>query len=110
MSPDELAQERRFGRIAAVAAVVSGIALYGAASGRSRSYSDAPDNNKPAELRYLDRHAGEILASAVVQAVGMLLLAVVALHLYRAIKRPAARGAPRGGRDGRIYGPVALAL
>ncbi|MGH2980140.1 MAG: hypothetical protein ACRDLQ_10980 [Solirubrobacterales bacterium] len=109
MSPDQLAQERRFGRFAAVAAVVSGIALYAGGIWSQSVYSDAPDNNDPAELRYLDRHSGEILASAVVQAVGMLLLVVVALHLYRATRarRPEepAVVAVMG-----VYGPVALAL
>jgi hypothetical protein len=109
MSPAELANERRFGRIAAAAAVLSGIALYVGGIWSQSLYADAPDNNEPAELRYLDRHAGEILGSAVVQMAGMLLLAVVALHLFRATRarRPeeplvvAAMG---------IYGPVALAL
>lgn len=108
MSPDELSQERRFGRIAAVAAVVSGIALYGGILWAQLAYSDAPDN-KADRLRYFDRHAGEILASAVVQALGMLLLAVVALHLYRAVKarKPdESRWVAAAG----IYGPVGMAL
>ena len=109
MSPDELAQERRFGRLAAAAAVVSGIALYAGGFWSQSIYSDRPDNNKPAELRYLDTHSGEILGSAIVQAVGMLLLAVVALHLYRATRarrpeEPLVVGVMA------VYGPVALAL
>jgi hypothetical protein len=109
MSPEELARERRFGRAAAAAAVLSGIALYAGGIWSQSVYSDAPDNNEPAELRYLDRHAGEILASAVVQAIGMLLLAVVALHLYRATRarRP---DAPAVVAVMGLYGPVALAL
>jgi hypothetical protein len=109
MSPDQLAQERRFGRLAAVAAVASGIALYAGGIWSQSIYSDAPDNNKPAELRYLDRHSGEILASAVVQALGMLLLTVVALHLYRATRarRP---NEPVVVAVMGLYGPVALAL
>ena len=72
------------------------------------AYSDAPDN-KADRLRYFDRHAGEILASAVVQAVGMLLLAVVALHLYRAVKarRP---DEPLVVAVMGVYGPVGMAL
>ena len=68
-----------------------------------------PDNNKPAELRYLDRHSGELLGSAIVQAVGMLLLALVALHLYRATRarRPEE---PFVVAVMAVYGPVALAL
>ena len=109
MSPDQLAKERRFGRIAAVAAVLSGLALYAGGIWSQSVYADAPDNNDPAELRYLDRHSGEILTSAIIQAVGMLLLAVVALHLYRATKarRPEE---PFVVAFMGIYGPVALAL
>ena len=109
MSPDELARERRFGRIAAVAAVVSGIALYVRQPLVAVDLLGRPGQQEPAELRYFDRHAGEILASAVMQAVGMLLLAVVALHLYRAIKarRPEE---PLVVAVMGVYGPVALAL
>jgi MFS family permease len=109
MSPDELAQERRFGRFAAVAAVVAGIAVYVGGFWSQSIYSDRPDNNKPAELRYLDRHSGELLGSAIVQAVGMLLLALVALHLFRATRarRPEE---PLVVAVMGVYGPVALAL
>jgi hypothetical protein len=108
MSPDELARERRSGRVAAGAAVVSGIALYGGILWAQLAYSDAPDN-KADRLRYFDRHAGEILASAAVQAVGMLLLAVVALHLYRAVKarKP---DEPLVVAVMGVYGPVGMAL
>src|SRR5687767_14725569 len=108
MSPDELDRERRFGRIAAVAAVVSGIALYGGILWAQLAYSDAPDN-KADRLRYFDRHSGEILASAVVQGVGMLLLAVVALHLYRAVKSRKPDEPLVVGVMG-VYGPVGMAL
>ena len=109
MSPDELAQERRLGRFAAAAAVVAGIALYVGGFWSQSIYSDRPDNNKPAELRYLDRHSNELLGSAIVQAVGMLLLALVALHLYRATRarRPEE---PFVVAVMAVYGPVALAL
>jgi MFS family permease len=109
MSPDELSQERRFGRLAAVAAVVAGIALYAGGFWSQSIYSDRPDNNKPAELRYLDRHSGELLGSAIVQAVGMLLLAVVALHLYRAIRARRPEEPVVVAVMG-VYGPFALAL
>jgi hypothetical protein len=108
MSPDELARERRFGRIAAVAAVVSGLALYGGVLWAQLAYSDAPDN-KADRLRYFDRHAGEILASAVIQSVGMLLLAVVALHLYRAVKARKPDESVWVLVAG-IYGPFGMAL
>jgi hypothetical protein len=109
MSPDQLAKERRFGRVAAVAAVASGTALYVGGIWSQSVYADRPDNNDPAELRYLDRHSGEILASAIVQAVGMLLLAVVALHLYRAMRARRPEEPVVVAVMG-VYGPVALAL
>jgi hypothetical protein len=107
MSPDQLEQERRFGRIAAAAAVASAISLYAGVLWAQLSYADAPDN-KPARLRYFDQHAGEILGSAAVQTLGWLLLTVVAVHLYRAIKarRP---DEPVVVLVLGVYGPVALA-
>jgi hypothetical protein len=109
MSPEQLEAERRRGRIAAAAAVVSGVALYAGGLWSQSIYSDAPDNNDPAELRYLDRHAGDILVSAILQAAGMLLLAVVAYHLYRATRdrRP---DEPFVVAVMGVYGPLALAV
>jgi hypothetical protein len=109
MPSDQLAQERRSGRIAAVAAIVSAAALYAGGIWSQTVYSDAPDNNDPAKLRYLDRHSGEILTSSIIQGVGMLLLAVVALHLYRAT-RARKPDEPVVVAVMGLYGPVALAL
>lgn len=109
MPPDQLASERRFGRLAAVAAAVSALGLYVGGFWSQSVYSDAPDNDEPAELRYLDRHSGEIVGSAAVQAIGMLLLAVVALHLYRATRARRA-DTPAVVAVMGVYGPVALAL
>ena len=108
MSADQLAAERRFGRLAGIAAVGSAIALYAGVLWSELAYSDAPDN-KADRLRYFDRHAGEILVSAAIQAVGMLLLAVVALHLYRAVKRRKP-DEPWVVAVMGVYGPVALAV
>ena len=107
MSPDQLEQERRFGRIAAAAAVISAVSLYAGVLWAQLSYADAPDN-KPARLRYFDQHAGEILGSAAVQALGWLVLTVVAVHLYRAIKarRP---DEPLVLLVLGVYGPLVLA-
>jgi hypothetical protein len=108
MSPEQLASERRFGRLAAGAAVIAAISLYAGVLWAQLGYADAPDN-KPARLRYFDRHAGEILGSAAIQALGWLLLAVVAVHLYRAIRarRP---DEPLVVLVMGVYGPVALAI
>jgi hypothetical protein len=108
MSPDQLDSERRRGRLAGAAALASALALYAGGIWSQTLYGDAPDNNDPAELRYLDRHADEILTSAIVQAVGMLLLAVAALHLYRALRARRAEEPAFVGVLG-VYGPVALA-
>ena len=107
MSPDQLEQERRFGRLAAAAAVVSAVSLYAGVLWAQLSYADAPDN-KTARLRYFDQHAGEIVGSAAVQALGWLLLTVVAVYLYRAIRarRP---DEPHVVLVVGVYGPVALA-
>jgi hypothetical protein len=109
MSPEQLEAERRRGRIAAAAAVLSAVAFYAGGLWSQSIYSDAPENNDPAELRYLDRHAGDILTSAIVQAAGMLLLAVAALHLYRAIRARRPEEPFVVGVMG-VYGPVALAV
>ncbi len=45
---------------------------------------DRPDQNEPAELRFFDRHAAELLGSSALRTVALLLLIPVALHLYRA--------------------------
>jgi len=108
MSPAELERERRRGRVAAAAAVVGAVALYAAVVWSQSVYPDAPDN-KADKLRYFDRHAGDIIGAAAVQSLAMLMLAVVALHLYRAARarRPdePAIVAVMG-----VYGPVVLAL
>jgi hypothetical protein len=109
MSQEQLAAERRFGRVAAAAAVLAALALYVGGFWTQAIRADSPENNDPAELRYMDRHSGEILASALVQAAGMLLLAVVALHLYRALKARRPDEPPVVLVMG-IYGPVALAV
>ena len=88
MSPEQLSEERRRGRIAGVAAIVSGFAFVGGAIWYQSVNADAPGGkNEDADvLRYFDRHGGEYLGSAILQAFGVLLLVVVAVHLYRAAK------------------------
>ena len=88
MSPEQISAEQRRGRIAAVAAFLSGVAFLGGAVWYQSINGDAPDGkNEHAQLlRYFDRHGGEYLAASILQAVGVLLLIVVAVHLYRATK------------------------
>ena len=88
MSPEQLSLEQRRGRIAAVAAFLSGIAFLGGAIWYQSINADAPDgkNEHAALLRYFDSHGSEYLAASILQAVGVLLLIVVAVHLYRATK------------------------
>ncbi len=88
MTPEQLSTERRRGRIAAAAAFVSGIAFVAGAIWYQAINSDAPDGkNEHAQLlRYFDRHGGEYLAASVLQALGVVLLIAVAVHLYRAAR------------------------
>ena len=109
MSADRLDRERRFGRVAGVAGIVSAIALYAGGIWSQTLYSDAPDNNDPAKLRYLDRHSGEILTSSLIQGFGMVLLAVVAFHLYRAT-RARKPDEPVVVAVMGLYGPIALGV
>ena len=108
MSPAELEAERRRGRLAAAAAVVGAVSLYVAVLWSQSVYPDAPDN-KADKLRYFDRHAGDILGAALVQSLAMLMLAVVAIHLYKATRarRP---DEPAVVAVMGVYGPVVLAL
>jgi hypothetical protein len=108
VSPAELETERRRGRLAAVAAVVGAVSLYVSVAWSQSVYPDAPDN-KADKLRYFDRHASDIIGAAAVQTLAMLMLAVVALHLYRATRarRP---DEPLVVAVMGVYGPVLLAL
>ena len=88
MSPEELSEERRRGRFAAAAAMVSGLAFVAGAVWYQAVNADVPDgdNEDAAVLRYFDDHGTEYLAASILQAIGILLLVVVAVHLYRAAK------------------------
>lgn len=88
MSPEQLSDERRRGVFAAVAAMVSGLAFVAGAIWYQAVNADAPDGNDEdaALLTYFDRHGGEYLGASILQAVGIVLLVVVAVHLYRAAK------------------------
>lgn len=109
MSPDQIAEERRRGRSAGVAAIVSALLLGGAEIWSQSINGDAPAGNGPAALRFLDKHRTDLIAAAMLRALGLVLLVIVAVHLYRALKarRP---DEPRVVLVTAIYGPLAWAI
>jgi hypothetical protein len=90
--------------------MVSGIAFVAGAIWYQAVNSDAPtgDDEDAAILQYFERHGSEYLAASVLQAAGILLLVVVAVHLFRAAK---ARNPDQQGfvRVIGVYGPAAFA-
>jgi hypothetical protein len=86
MSPDQIADERRRGRLAAIAAILSAGLLVVAALWSQSLSSDAPERNGPALLRFFDRHGTQLIGSSTVRGLALLLLLPVTLHLYRATK------------------------
>jgi len=88
MTPEQLSEERRRGLFAAAAAFVAGIAFVAGAIWYQAVNADAPDGDDEdaAVLRYFDDHGTEYLAASTLQAFGILLLAIVAVYLYRAAK------------------------
>ena len=109
MTPEQLARERRRGRFAAAAAFGSGIAFAVGAFWYQAINSDAPDGDRDAAvLRYFERHGGEYLGASLLQALGILLLIVVAVHLYRATKDRNPDQSPVVLAVG-VYGPAAFA-
>jgi hypothetical protein len=108
MSPDQLAQERRRGRFAAAATLVSAIAFAAGSLWYQSATADQPDENKADILRYFDAHWDELLASSLLQGFGMLLIAAAAVHLYLATK---ARNPDQSAvvLVVGLYGPIAFA-
>jgi hypothetical protein len=109
MSPEQIADERRRGRLAAGVAVIAA-ALFAASAIWSQSLSgDAPERNGPALLRFFDRHVTALVGSSTLRGVALLLLVFVPLHLYRATKarRPEE---PQVVLAMGIYGPVAAGI
>src|SRR6186713_1219082 len=111
MTPEELSSERRRGRIAGAAAIASGLAFAAGATWYQVINADAPSgkNDDADVLRYFDRHSGEYLGASIVQVIGMLLLVVVAVHLYRAAK---ARNPDQSNlvQVTGVYGPIGFAI
>jgi Domain of unknown function (DUF4386) len=109
MSPEQIAEERRRGRLTGIAAMVAALA-FGAGELWSQSInSDAPSGNRPAGLRFLDRHSGELVAASVLRAMALVLLVAATVHLYRAIKarKP---DEPSVVLVMGVYGPLAWAV
>jgi hypothetical protein len=86
MSASEIAAERRRGRLAGVAAIAGGLLMTATLVWYLSINSDRPTDNDPAELRFGHHHAGELIAASLVHAVAALLIAVAAVHLYRATR------------------------
>ena len=111
MTPEELSSERRRGRIAGAAAIASGLAFAAGATWYQVINADAPSgkNDDADVLRYFDRHSGEYLGASIVQVIGMLLLVVVAVHLFRAAK---ARNPDQSNlvQVTGVYGPIGFAI
>jgi hypothetical protein len=109
MSPDQIADEHRRGRIAAAAALLSAALLVGAAIWSQSLSGDAPERNGPALLRYFDRHTGELIGSSTLRGLALLLLVPVTLHLYRATKARRTEEPPVVLVMG-LYGPIAAGI
>jgi hypothetical protein len=109
MTPEQIADERRRGRLAAVPAV-GAAALFVAAGIWSQALSnDAPERNGPSLLRFFDRHTGELIGTSIVRGLGLLLLLGVTLHLWRALKARRPEEAPVVFVMG-LYGPLAAGV
>jgi hypothetical protein len=109
VTPEQLEAERRLSRIAGIAAIAAGIIFAAGAYWYQSINSDAPEDNSPALLRFFHSHAGELLGASILQGIGMLLVVVVGLHLYRATKARDPRATPVV-QVMAIYGPIAFAL
>jgi Domain of unknown function (DUF4386) len=109
MTAAEIAEERRRNRLAGAAAIAAGV-LFAIGSIWSQTVTaDIPENDTPAELRFFDRHAGELIASSALRSVAVLLLAVATVQLYRATRQRKPDLNPVVLVLG-IFGPFALAI
>jgi hypothetical protein len=109
MSPEQIADERRRGRVAAGAALISAALLAAAAIWSQSLSNDAPERNGPALLRFFDRHTTDLVGSSTVRGLALLLLLPVTVHLYRATKarRPEE---PQVAFVMGVYGPIASGI
>src|SRR5947209_6177690 len=106
MSPGQISEERRRGRLAGMAAFVSAILLVAGEIWSQAINGDAPAGNGPAALRFLHRHSADLIGASVLRVVGLGLFVAVAVHLSRAIKarRPEEPGFVQVMA---VYGPLA---
>jgi hypothetical protein len=109
MSASEIAAERRRGRLAGVAAIAAGLLFSIGLLWSQFVINDRPENNAPAQLRFFDRHAGELLSASAIRSLGLLLLVFVALHLYKATKARNPQQNPVVAVIG-VFGPLAAAI
>lgn len=109
MSPAEIANERKRGRHAGAAAIAAGVLFPAGVIWSQIATNDMPKDDSAAELRFYDRHVGDILASSALRSVASLLLTVAAVHLYKATKARKPELNPVLLFVG-IYGPIALAV
>jgi hypothetical protein len=109
MTPDEIAEERRRGRLAGAAAIAGGVLFAAGSIWSQAATADIPENDKPAELRFFDRHASALIGSSVLRSVAVLLLIAATVHLYRATKRRKPDLNPVVLVVG-VFGPLALAI
>lgn len=109
MSPDQIAEERRRGRLAGVAAIVTALVFAAGELWSQSINSDAPKGNRPAGLRFLDRHSGDLIAASALRALGLALLVAATVHLYRAVKARKPDESSVVLVTG-VYGPLAWAV
>jgi hypothetical protein len=109
VSPDQIAEERRRGRLAGLAAIASAILMAAGEAWSQSINSDAPSGNGPGQLRFLDRHSGELIGASVLRTLASLALVAATVHLYRAIKsrKP---DEPSVLLVMAVYGPIAWAI
>jgi hypothetical protein len=108
VSPQQLASERRRGRVAGVAAVLAGVLFAVGLYWYQAAAADQPDENKADQLRYFHDHANDLLAATVLQGLGILLICIPAWHLYRAAKDRSPDQSPVVAVVG-LLGPAAFA-
>jgi hypothetical protein len=85
MTDQELADERRRGRAAGIAAIAAAILLSAATVWSGVLNSDRPGEGKARQLRFFDDHAAELVAITALRAVAFLLVIFAILHLHRAL-------------------------
>jgi hypothetical protein len=109
LSSSEIADERRRGRLAGVAAILSAVLFPAGLVWAQVINRDRPEDNAPAELRFFDSHATELIASSLLRAVALVLLMYVALHLFRATRARNPSVTPVVAVVA-VFGPLALAV